>query len=215
MLGAPLLRYVFGWEASQSPRGGLPNWGYYSWHKKSIPIFEDGCFIMQMQRTLAAANRPLDFPRIYLALKRRFGPSSQLLDEWKEAFSFPFLLQCESDHRMIQYILTIASFRSSLEFRFRRQWLGMEHLDRAVIRHPFKKEFSRGEMNDCAGYFLGWRCCARTFWIFWKRDSNISLTGCARAFRKSPRNPGFASSTRQAAVVETIEAFVSNLPARK
>jgi hypothetical protein len=50
--------------------------------------------------------------------------------------------------------MTVAQYRSGLEFRFRRQCLGIEPCDPDVYQPPFESEFSRDEMNECAGFLL-------------------------------------------------------------
>lgn len=132
----------------------LTDRGHSFWHRNSIPIFDDGYFIFRMLRQLAAADRDLTLAKIYLALDHRFGTSGKIMDPWKQSFTFPLLLRIEAIGRPVNYVLNIANVRSSVEFSFRRQCLGMEHLDRSVIQKPFGREFSRDEMNECAGYLL-------------------------------------------------------------
>ncbi len=128
--------------------------GYAAWFTKTLPIFEDGYYIFHILRDLSRAGRDLELPHIYAVLARRFGWSSRQRDEWKQAFTFPFLLEFEQQGQAIRYLMTIAQYRSGLEFRFRRQRLGREAYDPDVYQPPFEAEFSREEMNECAGFLL-------------------------------------------------------------
>jgi hypothetical protein len=127
---------------------------YVHWHKASLPIFEDDYFVYRILRDLEGSERPLDLPRIYAVLARRFGPGSSHKDDWKEAFKFPLLIELERLGTTILYSLTVAQWKSSIEIRFRRQHIGVEHLDRDVYHEPFDAELSRPELNRCAAFIL-------------------------------------------------------------
>lgn len=127
---------------------------YTRWHKASLPIFEDDYFTYRLSRDLAEAGRALDLPKIYAVLVRRFGPSSQYKDEWKEGFKFPLLIELEPQGKTIFYSLTVAQWKAGLEIRFRRQHRGVEHLDRHVYQQPFDAELSRAQLNQCAGFIV-------------------------------------------------------------
>ena len=128
--------------------------GYAAWFKKTLPIFEDCYYIFHILRDLSRAGRDLELPHIYTVLVRRFGKSSRHRDDWKVAFTFPFLLEFEHQGQAIRYLMTVAQYRSGLEFRFRRQCLGIEACAPDVYQPPFESEFSRDEMNECAGFLL-------------------------------------------------------------
>ncbi|MCY2989425.1 MAG: hypothetical protein NTY19_16355 [Planctomycetota bacterium] len=103
---------------------------------------------------LAAAGRSLDLPRIYAVLARRFGPTSQCKDEWKEGFKVPLLIELEHLGETISYSLTVVQWKAGLECRFRRQHAGVEHLDKGVYQQPFDAELSRAQLNQCVGFIL-------------------------------------------------------------
>ena len=127
---------------------------YTRWYKASLPIADDDYFIYRLLRELAEAGRALDLPQIYAVLARRFGPTSQCKDEWKEGFKLPLLIQLEHLGKTIFYSLTVAQWKAGLECRFRRQHRGVEHLDRDVYQQPFDFELSRAQLNQCVGFIL-------------------------------------------------------------
>jgi len=56
-----------------------------------------------------------NLPRLYLALERRFGPSTGIIDDWKQSFCFPLLLKVEPSNSSIAYALSIQNVRSDLD----------------------------------------------------------------------------------------------------
>ena len=141
-------------ESKQVILWRLTDSGYTDWFEKTLPIFEDNYYIFHILKDLRLDERDLELPHIYAVLARRFGQSSRHLDDWKEAFKFPFLLQFDHQGQTLRYLMAIAQNRSGLEFRFRRQCLGIEPCDPDVYQPPFESEFSRDEMNECVGFLL-------------------------------------------------------------
>jgi hypothetical protein len=130
------------------------------WRQKTFPIFDDDYYIFHIRRDLEWAGRGLELLHLYAVLTQRFGETSGHLDRYKSTFRFPFLLSLGLLEQTIHYLLIVEQYRSGVEFRFRRQHEGMEHLSREAYHEPFEKEFSREEMNRCVGFLLEYMALA-------------------------------------------------------
>ncbi len=100
-------------------------------------------------------NPELDLPRIYVALTALTGPSGNLYDDWKGAFSFPFKLTVHRGDRKLRYLLNIMSFRSMAEPCVYRVLQEGEPYDRRLYHKPFDDELSEDALRDVLGYFCG------------------------------------------------------------
>lgn len=128
--------------------------GAAAWFTKTLPILEDHGFVFNLLTDLRWAGRGLELPYAYAVLARRFGRSSLHRDEWKQSFSYPFLLFLEHQGQAVRYLMTIVQCRSGLDFRFRRERVGAGACDPHAYHPPFAAEFSRDEMNGCVGFLL-------------------------------------------------------------
>lgn len=128
--------------------------GSAAWFTKTLPILEDYGFVFNLLTDLRWAGRGLELPYAYAVLARRFGRSSLHRDEWKQSFSYPFLLFLEHQGQAVRYLMTIVQCRSGLDFRFRRERVGAGACDPHAYHPPFAVEFSRDEMNGCVGFLL-------------------------------------------------------------
>ncbi len=151
----------------------------------SLPIKEDGMFLMQLM--LSERHNPdrLTLPKAFLALEHLFGETSHLFDDWKGSFSFPLLLAVKTAGQFF-YLLRVYDHRGSLQFPlYRILENGVDGYDIHAYREPLEIEFSREEINEFICYFYGYLVGVAEIInelpkkSFLKRiDSNHILYGC-------------------------------------
>jgi len=127
---------------------------FYELHNNSIPIFDDYGHLMSLNRYENTIFP--NFSKIYVTLKKIFGESGKYYDDWKNSFSFPFLIYFKKDEEQFVYLMNIFNIRSSIEFSIRK----VIHIDdetykKDVLHDPFE-EFPREEINYFIEYLAGY-----------------------------------------------------------
>jgi hypothetical protein len=122
--------------------------------QNSVPITEDYLHAMSLEM-----NRKCIFSslaKMYIALKMCFGESGNYYDDWKGAFSFPFLIYFEKDGQSIAYIMNVFNLRASIDFSVAKLiHEDDDSLDRTVLHDPFE-EFPRREINYVIDFLVGY-----------------------------------------------------------
>lgn len=101
-----------------------------------------------------ANRRGLGLPQIYAALSMRTGPSGDLYDDWKGAFSFPFKLTVRRGDRELRYLLNVVNFRSMVEPVLYRVQQPGESYSTSMYHAPFDDELS----TDDVVYIIDFLC---------------------------------------------------------
>jgi hypothetical protein len=100
-------------------------------------------------------RRGLGLPQIYAALSMCTGPSGDLYDGWKGAFSFPFKLTVRRGDRELRYLLNLMNFRSMVEpILYRVQQPG-ESYSASVYHAPFDDELSTDDIVFIIDFLFG------------------------------------------------------------
>lgn len=126
---------------------------YHLLAKNKLSIFEDHRQIMAM----SSDNKLIysSFSKMYVTLKERFGASGKYYDNWKGAFSFPFLIDFQKGEQQFSYIMNLHNSRSSIEFRIAKLiHADEEKFKRDIMYSPFE-EFPRSEINYLVNYLVG------------------------------------------------------------
>lgn len=129
---------------------------YRQLREHSLPIKEDGMFMLNLMLFERDRGDRLTLPKAFLALEKRFGRSSTWFDDWKCSFSYPLLLVLRRTAGKFYYMLRIGDYRGSLEFPlYRVLEAGAGDYDVNVYHNPFELEFSREEINEFMSYLYG------------------------------------------------------------
>ncbi|MFN8576927.1 MAG: hypothetical protein U0354_08715 [Candidatus Sericytochromatia bacterium] len=124
---------------------------YINFAKNSISIEEDYVFMMYLYRQDTIFS---DFAKFYVTLKELTGESGNLYDEWKGAFSFPFLISFSKNNKEYEYIMNVSNVRASIEFKFRKLIHENDPRPRIYIESPFE-DFPKDEINHFIAYLIG------------------------------------------------------------
>jgi hypothetical protein len=123
----------------------------------SLPIKDDGMFLLQLMLSERDNPERLTLPKALLTLEHLFGKASDWIDEWKSSFSFPLLLLLNKPVGRFLYLLRIEDYRGSVEFRlYRILENGADGYDINTYREPFELEFSREQINQFICYLYGY-----------------------------------------------------------
>ena len=158
---------------------------YHNLWQNSLAIEDDYGFYMTFARLMAREGRKLNFAQMYVALKELCGESSNIFDNWKSSFLFPFLLEVAKADRQSRYLFRFYNYRDSWYCGLRKV---LDADDTGYDKHrmyqPFEDEFSRDEINYLIAYFysylFGFFEAIHDYYddFFFKRvDSNLILFG--------------------------------------
>lgn len=126
---------------------------YYILRKNSILITEDNDLLMYL--STEKDNIYSSLPKMYVVLKERFGESGLCYDDWKGAFSFPFLIHFQKGEEYFNYALNIYNFRSLIEFRISKLIdANDQNLRKDIYYEPFE-EFSKKDIAIFISYIVG------------------------------------------------------------
>ena len=130
---------------------------YKQLRSNSLPIKEDGLFLIQLMLFERHRLDRLTLPKAFVTLEHLFGSTSDLFDDWKGSFSFPLLLVVQKPAGQFFYLLQTYDLRGSLQFSlYRVLENGTAEYDINRIQEPFELEFSREEINEFISYFYGY-----------------------------------------------------------
>lgn len=96
------------------------------------------------------------------SFERAYGPSGNIYDSYKGAFSFPFAVKILQQNTAIAYLLNVTCWRGEVEFLFRKIIPANEtRYDRNAIYQPFDDELSERQMQVLSNFLMGY---AEGFW---------------------------------------------------
>lgn len=104
---------------------------------------------------LMALSHRLGLPQIYAALTALTGPSGELYDDWKGAFSFSFKVTVRRGDREFRYLLLLMNFRSWVKPSLYRVQRPGESYDRSRFHAPFDDEFSEADITYVFNFIEG------------------------------------------------------------
>ena len=124
--------------------------------RQSLAIEEDYGFYLHLHLT-RRPNEELNFAQVYLTLKHLAGESSSRLDDYKMAFSFPFLMEVVKQNQTSTYLLEVRNIRDSLYFTLRKMVASDDRrLKDHRIHPPFEDEFGQEDIRFFMCYFDGY-----------------------------------------------------------
>ncbi len=97
----------------------------------------------------------LNLAQAYVVLRQRYGNEMTWLDTYKDAYSFPFEMIIAHDGHAVSYLLVIATYKSSLEIRFRKVVSANDPRLKDPIYYPPEEEFDEEEQTYFQFYFIG------------------------------------------------------------
>lgn len=126
---------------------------YAMLRRNSLAISEDHfhCWDLTMDRDLILSS----LSRTYAACKALFGERGRFYDDWKGAFSFPFLISFEVDEETVGYLMNLFNFKTSVEFRIDKLIPDEDETFERDIYHEPLEEFPRSEINYLINYLAG------------------------------------------------------------
>jgi hypothetical protein len=106
----------------------------------------------------------LNLAQAYVVLRKRCGKGMSWLDTYKEAYSFPFEMIVAHDGHDVSYLFVVATYKSSLEMRFRKVVPANDPRLKDPIYYPPGEEFSEEGRVPRAVTTSSWlRYANRTF----------------------------------------------------
>jgi hypothetical protein len=129
---------------------------WWNARKHSLAIAEDYGFYIQMH-LWHRSEEELNFAQLYLTLRHLSGESNRFLDDYKQAFSFPFAMEVIKAKKTYAYLLDVNNCRDSHYFTLRKM---VEPDDprptKNTIQPPFEDEFGKEEIRYFISYFEGY-----------------------------------------------------------
>ncbi len=128
----------------------------------------------------------MNLAKALLVLEAEFGRSSTYLDDYKQTFSFPFLLAITKPSGTFYHLLTIADYKGGLEFWLYRIVDDLKYSDERLDRshQPIADEFSADEIKYVISYLWGFlegyasQLCQREITPFFRHvDSSHVIYG--------------------------------------
>jgi hypothetical protein len=124
---------------------------YCDLRKNSIAIKE--CWVPWLART--GSRERLNLAQAYVVLRKQCGKGMTGLDTYKEAYSFPFEMIVAHDGHDVSYLFVVATYKSSLEMRFRKAVPANDPRLKEPIYYPPEEELDKEEQTYFQVYFTG------------------------------------------------------------
>jgi hypothetical protein len=109
---------------------------------------------LRSPRLMTLTDR-LGLPQLHAALTVLTGPSGDLHDCWKGAFSFPFKLTVRRDGSESRYLLRLVNFRSLVEPSLYRLQKPGESYSHSEYHAPFDDELSTDDIIHMVDFIAG------------------------------------------------------------
>lgn len=131
---------------------------YYDCYQKSISILHDYFYQMDLNCMLRTIAPNLIHPRLYAALKSRFGETTTMYDNYKCSFGYQFLVVVMKKKASI-YTMNFNDYKGGLSFCFMKVLNTPTELEKYRGRmmdyhEPFEDEFSKPEMCALMRWFV-------------------------------------------------------------
>jgi hypothetical protein len=130
---------------------------YKQLRSRSFSIRYNSFFMLSLGSMDRGKPDELILPKVLLVMEEEFGESSKYIDDWKQTFSFPFLLAIHKPTGTFYHLLRIEDYRGGLEFNLCRILDEHKHLglDLRVAHLPIEDEFSNTEIEYLVSYLWG------------------------------------------------------------
>ncbi len=144
----------------------IPDETNYLYLHQSIAIKEESLFWLYPHFPFREDPERLTQPEQFLALRNLFGESSRQLDDYKQAFSFPFRIEVRKGDTESLYLLDLHC-TGSINYCFRKIVDKDDpRLKTRSYHDPYEEEFGREDMRYFIAFFEGylqgnWRVCQR------------------------------------------------------
>jgi hypothetical protein len=131
---------------------------YKQLRSRSCSIRYNSLFMLSLASMDRGKLDELILPKVLLVMEEEFGKSSKYIDDWKQTFSFPFLLAIHKPNGIFYYLLCIEDFCGGLEFNLCRVVDELKHvgLDLQVSHLPIEDELSNSEIEYLVSYLWGY-----------------------------------------------------------
>jgi hypothetical protein len=156
MLASTRCHHQFAAEQVPFSLWRLSDGEYQQLRSQSFRIQIDGMWLLRLALDRRGPDE-LNLPKALLVLEAEFGRSSTYLDDWKQTFSFPFLLAITKPSGTFYHLLTIADYKGSLEFWLYRIVDDLRYSEECLDRshQPIVDEFSADEIKYVIRYLWG------------------------------------------------------------
>ena len=123
----------------------------------SFPIQYDALFLWHLRQSDVSEYPLLNLPKLLFLLEKEFGRSSKLYDEWKQGFSFPYLLAIQKAIGPLYYLLKIADYRGGIEFNLFRVIDNVKYINENPEHYhpPIADELTETEIQHMVSYIWG------------------------------------------------------------
>lgn len=131
---------------------------YKQLRSRSYSIRYNPLFMLSLASMDRGKPDELILPKVLLVMEEEFGKSSKYIDDWKQTFSFPFLLAIHKPNGIFYYLLRIEDFLGGLEFNLCRVVDELKYvgLDLQVSHLPIEDELSNSEIEYLVSYLWGY-----------------------------------------------------------
>ncbi len=124
--------------------------------KRSFPIDLASISVFHYNRRRNRDENALSLGNLFCVLECNYGPTSTNYDDFKQSFSFPFLLQVDIGARSSNFVFVVTDYRGSIEFQFRRMKDESEYAEKDIRLAAVKyEEMSDLDAEYVVGYHLG------------------------------------------------------------
>jgi hypothetical protein len=156
MLASTRFHHQFAAESVPFSLWRLRDAEYDQLRSQSFRIEIDGWWLLKLALDRRGPDE-LNLPKALLVMEAEFGHSSTYLDDYKQTFSFPFLLAITKPSGTFYHLLTIADYKGGLEFWLYRIVDDLKYSDERLDRshQPIAAEFSADEIKYVISYLWG------------------------------------------------------------
>ena len=131
----------------------------YSEHWQTAQAIEPDYLWTMKFLGFAARDYPeLRSPQLYASLKRMFGETTTMYDDYKCSFGYPFLIHLAKDGGDATYLLLFTDTKRGLWFQYSKihssDEIAAKQVDRMRYFTPVPEEFSRDDMQTVSKFFF-------------------------------------------------------------
>ncbi len=157
---------------------------YYDLWQNSRAVREDFDSLFWVDRSIARYAPEFGAPQLYTTLRRCFGESTTMYDDWKCSFGYPFELQVAKGERNSTHLMLFSDYKGGLSFRYRRVCTADEPatttVDSMSSYLPENDEFSCDDMRIVTGFIVGfllgcWKATTHTVTEDYARTNDAAL----------------------------------------
>lgn len=128
---------------------------YRDLHARSVPIDDANLFWHFLTHPINSEEGTLSLAELAFTLAQTYGPTSEIYDDWKGSFEYPFRLDVHKERGQFPYVFTVNDWRGCVEFPLSR--IVPTRKETASNYHPpYEDEFPRSEINYFTAFFYGY-----------------------------------------------------------